>query len=286
MKTLLTTTADYAERYLADINDREVFPSVEALARLTELDLPLADEPSDPLQVLQQLNDIGSAATVASAGSRYFGFVTGGSLPAALAANWLASAWDQNSGLSVMSPIGARLESISQRWLLELLALPEQSACGFVTGATMANFTALAAARHALLKRAGWDVEAEGLFGAPPLNVVAGDEVHVSLLKALGLLGLGRERVIRVPVDKQGRMRADELPTLTDKTIVCIQAGNVNSGAFDPARAICEAAQAAGAWVHVDSAFGLWATAVPSLKHLADGLELADSWANRRTQMA
>lgn len=279
MKSLLTTCADYAGNYLNDVHERDVFPDEAALARLAELDQPLAEAGRDPVEVLKQLHETGSAATVGSAGGRYFGFVTGGSLPAALAANWLATSWDQNSGLSVMSPITAKLETVTQRWLVQLLNLPEQTVCGFVSGATMANFSALAAARHALLTRAGWDVEADGLFDAPPLNVVVGDEVHVSLLKALSLLGLGRNRIIRVAADSQGRMRADQLPPLTDNTIVCIQAGNVNSGAFDPARTICEAAAEAGGWVHVDGAFGLWAAASPELKYLADGLELADSWA-------
>src|SRR6185436_11169610 len=175
-------------------------------------------------------------ATIVNAGGRYFGFVNGGSLPAALAANWLAAAWDQNAGLSVSSPTAAALEEISIQWILDVLALPATGGGGLVTGATMANFAALAASRHALLQRQGWDVERDGLFGAPPLTVVVGDEVHVSLLKALSLLGLGRERVHRVPVDDQGRMRADQLPALDDRTIVCVQAGNVNSGAFDPAR--------------------------------------------------
>jgi glutamate/tyrosine decarboxylase-like PLP-dependent enzyme len=178
-----------------------------------------------------------------------------------------------------MSPIGAALERIALRWLLDVLGLPPGAGGGFVTGATMANFTALAAARHALLQKQGWDVESQGLLGAPPLTVVVGDEVHVSLLKALSLLGLGRDRVIRVPVDGQGRMRADKLPPLTETTLVCIQAGNVNTGAFDPAQEICAAARAAGAWVHVDGAFGLWAAAAPQRAYLTAGIANADSWA-------
>lgn len=279
MKDLLQTAAARAAHYLKTLDKRNVVPSPEAVDRLSQLDEPLPEGPTEPEQVLALLDDIGSPATVASAGGRYFGFVTGGSLPAALAANWLAGAWDQDAGLVVMSPIAAMVEKITLRWLLEVLSLPAEAGAGFVTGATMANFTALAAARHALLHRQGWDVESQGLFGAPPLTVVVGDEVHVSLLKALSLLGLGRDRVIRVPVDGQGRLRAEALPSLTESMLVCIQAGNVNTGAFDPAREICAAAHAAGAWVHVDGAFGLWAAAAPRRAHLTTGVADADSWA-------
>lgn len=279
MKNLLQSAAQRAETYLAGLAERSVIPSPEALEHLAQLDEPLPAGPTDPARVLALLDSLGSPATVASAGGRYFGFVTGGSLPAALAANWLAAAWDQNSALAVMSPIAAKVEEVALRWLLEVLALPPDAGAGFTTGATMANLTALAAARHTLLQQQGWDVEAQGLFGAPPLTVVVGDEVHVSLLKALSLLGLGRERVVRVPVDGQGRMRAEALPDLSPATIVCIQAGNVNTGAFDPAADICAAARQAGAWVHVDGAFGLWAAAAPARAHLAAGFAEADSWA-------
>jgi glutamate/tyrosine decarboxylase-like PLP-dependent enzyme len=200
-------------------------------------------------------------------------------LPIARAANVLAAAWDQNGALRVMSPVAARLEEIALRWMLELLALPASSSGGFVTGATMASFTCLASARHALLERAGWDVEARGLFGAPELTVVVSDEVHVSVLKALALLGLGRDRVTRVPTDGQGRMRADRLPALDPRTIVCTQAGNVNTGTFDPFEAVCAAAARRGAWVHVDGAFGLWAAASPEHRVQVRGMSAADSWA-------
>jgi glutamate/tyrosine decarboxylase-like PLP-dependent enzyme len=279
MKDLLQAAAERAGRYLETLAERGVVPSPEAIENLSQLDEPLPDRPAEPEQILAVLDEIGSPATVASAGGRYFGFVTGGSLPAALAANWLAGAWDQNAGFSVMSPIAAKLEEVALRWLLEVLDLPPAAGAGFVTGATMANFTALAAARHALLERQGWDVEAQGLFGAPPITVIVGDEVHVSLLKALSLLGLGRERVSRVPVDGQGRMRADALPPLSPATIVCIQAGNVNTGAFDLAAEICTAAHEVDAWVHVDGAFGLWAAAAPQRAHLTAGVAQADSWA-------
>jgi glutamate/tyrosine decarboxylase-like PLP-dependent enzyme len=181
--------------------------------------------------------------------------------------------------LDVQSPVSAALEEIARGWLVEILRLPRGTGAGFVTGATMANFTALAAARHAVLERAGWDAEAEGLFGAPAVTVIVGDEVHVSALKALMMLGLGRNRIVRVPVDVQGRMRVDALPKIVGPTIVCMQAGNVNSGAFDPAAEICRAAHDAGAWVHVDGAFGLWAAAAPGRAHLVRGFVEADSWA-------
>jgi glutamate/tyrosine decarboxylase-like PLP-dependent enzyme len=222
---------------------------------------------------------VGSPATVASAGGRYFGFVIGGALPSALAANWLAGAWDQNAGLFVSSPIATVLEEISLRWLLDLLQLPAGSGGAFVTGATIANFTALAAARHAVLDQAGWDVEQKGLFGAPPVTVVVGAEAHPSMIKALGLLGMGRARVVTVPVDSQGRMREDAFPKIAPPAIVCIQAGNVNTGAFDPAGPLCALAHEVGAWVHVDGAFGLWAAASPKYRHLTAGFVDADSWA-------
>jgi glutamate/tyrosine decarboxylase-like PLP-dependent enzyme len=228
---------------------------------------------------LALLDEIGSPATVATTGGRYFGFVIGGTLPAALAVNWLAGAWDQNAGLSVVSPVAARIEEIVLGWILDLLGLSVTCGGGFVTGTTMANFTCLAAGRTALLKRAGWNVEEDGLFGAPPVKVVVGDEAHVSLLKALSLLGLGRSRVVSVSTDEQGRIRTDALPEFDDRTLVCIQAGNVNSGAFDPAPEICRRAREAGAWVHVDGAFGLWAAASSRYAELVDGYSLADSWA-------
>jgi len=279
MKKLLVETADRATRYLSSLPDRSVAPSPATVATLDQLGGPLPDAPANPAQILALLDDIGSPATVATAGPRYFGFVIGGTLPAALAANWLAGAWDQNGAMQVMSPTAARLEEIVLQWTIDLLNLPAGSGAGFVTGTTMANFTALAAARTALLQHAGWNVEEDGLFGAPPIDVVVGDEVHVSLLKALSLLGLGRSRITRVPVDGQGRMRADALPHLHDRTLLCIQAGNVNTGAFDPAEQICARAHETKAWIHVDGAFGLWAGLSPKYAPLLAGFNAADSWA-------
>jgi glutamate/tyrosine decarboxylase-like PLP-dependent enzyme len=279
VRELLNFTAETAARYLSSLDDRGVAPSPEALSRLSELDEPMPELPADPVHVLQTLDRIGSPATMGMAGRRYFGFVIGGSLPAALAANWLAGAWDQCPGLFAASPIGTVLEEVCLGWLLDILKLPTGSAGAFVTGATMANFTALAAARNSVLARVGWNVETEGLFGAPPITVIAGDEAHPSLIKALGMLGLGRSRVLRVPVDDQGRMRAGQIPAFSGPAIVCLQAGNVNTGAFDPAAEICERAHASGAWVHVDGAFGLWAAASPKYAHLVEGVSHADSWA-------
>jgi len=272
-------TAARSHQYLANLDRRSVYPTPQALERLSELDFPLPQAPTSAQDVLTLLDEIGSPATVTSTGGRYFGFVTGGTLPAALAANWLAGAWDQPADMVVASPVSAKIEQVAMRWLLDVLSLPANCGVGFVTGATMANFAALAAARHAILDRLGWDVESRGLFGAPQITIVASEQVHASLLKALSLLGLGRERLIRVPVDDQGRIITSELPELTPATIVCLLAGNVNSGAFDPASQICAAAQHAGAWVHVDGAFGLWAAAAGARSYLTQGYDQADSWA-------
>jgi len=275
----LSDVATRAARYLAGVNDRPVAPSNKAVENLQKLEEPLPDGPVDPAQILSLLDEIGSPATVATTEGRYFGFVIGGTLPAALAANWLAGAWDQNACMQVMSPIAAKLEEVVQGWVLDLLGLPAGSAAGFVTGTTMANFSGLGAARSAVLQRAGWNLEEDGLIGAPHIRVVVGQEVHVSVMRALTMLGLGRSRVITVPADGQGRMRADSLPPLDDRTILCAQAGNVNTGAFDPVREICARAQEAGAWVHVDGAFGLWGAVSPLYAPLLDGIENADSWA-------
>ena len=277
MKELLAETAARAARYVAAIGDRKVLPGPEDIARLDSLSGPLPENPCEPAEVLALLDDVGSPATVATAGGRYFGFVIGGILPAALATNWLAGAWDQNAAMQIMSPVGAKVEDIVREWTLDLLGLPSTS--GFVTCTTMANFSGLAAARSALLQRVGWNVEEDGMFEAPPIRVVVGQEVHVSVLKALSMVGLGRSRVITVPADAQGRMRADALPVLDGHTIVCMQAGNVNTGAFDPAKEICARAQQEGAWVHVDGAFGLWGAVSPQYAPLLDGVSAADSWA-------
>jgi glutamate/tyrosine decarboxylase-like PLP-dependent enzyme len=276
---LLRDIADRCAAYMQAAPARRVPPTDSAVAQLAQLNVPFPDSPIALTDIVERIDRLGSPATTTTTGGRYYGFVNGGALPATTAASWLVAAWNQNVALRVMSPAGAAFEEAALTWAADALGLPAGCGAAAVTGATLANLTGLAAARHTLLARAGWDVERNGLFGAPPLTVVVGDEVHVSLLKALSLLGLGRDRVHRVAVDNQGRMRADALPPLDDRTIVCVQAGNVNSGAFDPAAEICARAHAAGAWVHVDGAFGLWAAASPRYRHLTEGVEQADSWA-------
>jgi glutamate/tyrosine decarboxylase-like PLP-dependent enzyme len=279
MEELLHRTAARANRYLSQLPERSVAPGPDAIAGLERFNELLPEHPDDPERVIALLDEAGSPATMASAGPRFFGFVIGGSHPVAVAASWLTTAWDQNAGAYTASPVAAALEQVAQRWLIELFGLPSTTVAGFVTGATMANMTALAAARHAVLARVGWDVDARGLCGAPPVTVVVGDEVHPSLLEGVGLLGLGRDQVRRVAVDGQGRMRAEMLPPISGPTIVCTQVGNVNTGAFDPVEEIVSQAHEAGAWVHVDGAFGLWAAVAPARAHLVRGVGTADSWA-------
>jgi glutamate/tyrosine decarboxylase-like PLP-dependent enzyme len=279
IQELLNLAAERASRYVREIGARRVAPSARDLAALSKLNHAFPEKSSNPREVLRTLDEIGSPCTVATTAGRYFGFVIGGALPASMAASWLANAWDQNACLRVMSPIAAELEEIVLRWTCEALSLPGDCAGGLVTCATSANFTALLAARQALLARQGWNIAEEGMFGAPGIDVVVGAEVHASVLKALALAGFGKKRLRIVETDTQGRMRADKLPSLNERTIVCIQAGNVNTGAFDPAKEICRRATEHGAWVHVDGAFGLWARLSPKYAHLLEGFEQADSWA-------
>ena len=278
MRELLGSAAARAVRYLEALPNRPVAPDPSSVERLAELDTPLPEQSGDPLDTLATL-DSHSGATMAMGSPRFFGFVIGGALPVSIAANWLATAWDQNAALMLASPATARIEEVALRWMVDLLGLPSETGAGFVTGATTANFTCMLAARHETLRRAGWDVEADGMFGAPPITVIIGEEAHPTVFKSLGMAGFGRNRVVRVPVDEQGRMRVDSLPSITGPTIVILQAGNVNTGAFDPFDQIIPWAHAAGAWVHIDGAFGLWAAAAPSLSHLMRGADEADSWA-------
>lgn len=276
---LLDDVARRAARYLRQLPARAIWPDDAALAALDKFVEPMPRPPAPAEAVLAMLDELGSPATVASAGPRYFGYVVGGALPSAVAANWLAAAWDQNAHHWAGSPVATRLEEVALGWVTELAGLPQGTGGAFVTGASIANFCALAAARHALLGQLGWDVEARGLYGAPEIQVVVGEEVHSTVLKAIALLGLGRERVVRVPADAQGRMRADAVPEIHGPAIVCLQAGNVNTGACDPMHEIIPSARAAGAWVHVDAAFGFWAAASPRYAALVEGMALADSWA-------
>ncbi|MBL7496925.1 aspartate aminotransferase family protein [Frankia sp. CNm7] len=279
----LRAAAAMALEYAATVDDRPATPDTAAFAGLGAFDEPLPQAGVPASETLRLLHAAGSPATMASAGARYFGFVIGATLPAALGAAWLTSAWDQNAALPVMSPVAAKLHDVTRGWLLELLGLPAGSAVAYVTGATVANASCLAAARDTLLARLGWDAQADGLFGAPAFDVVIGEGAHSTLLKSLGLVGLGRSRVHVVPADDQGRMRADALPDLAGPVLVCAQAGEVNTGAFDPFDEIADwlAARphAAPGWLHVDGAFGLWALADPGRRHLVAGLDRADSWA-------
>jgi glutamate/tyrosine decarboxylase-like PLP-dependent enzyme len=280
LDALLADAAGRAAAYLGGLDSRPVAASPEAIERLTAaLATDLPDAPTEPSEVLAFLDDLASPATVASAGGRYFGFVTGGALPATLAAQVLAAAWDQNSFSFTSSPAIACLEAAALTWVKQSLGLHAGAEGALVTGATLANFTCLAAARNRVLAQQGWDADRDGLFGAPPVTVVVGEEAHSTLFKVLSMLGLGRERVVRVPADDQGRLRADALPQVAGPVILCLQAGNVNSGAFDPAEAAIAWARETGAWVHVDGASGLWALAAPELEHLAAGFRAADSWA-------
>ena len=246
----------------------------------------LPDRGRDPRDVLDQIDRLGSPATVTMSGGRYFGFVNGSSLPVTVASNWLATAWDQNCALHVMSPAAATIEAAALRWTLDALRLPADSAGAFVVGATMANFTALAAARHAVLARAGWNVDDDGLHGAPPVTVVVGAEVHSTVRRVLGLLGFGRSRAVVLPVDGQGRIAARDLPRLSGPAIVCLQAGNVNTGALDPAAPLCAWAHEHDAWVHVDGAFGLWARACPDPRQPGRRLRAGRLVGHRRAQVA
>jgi glutamate/tyrosine decarboxylase-like PLP-dependent enzyme len=276
---LLRDACERGVAYLDGVADRPVAPGQQAINGLDGLAFPLPARGLGGPRALHLLDEVGSPATVASNGPRYFGFVTGGALPAAQAASWLSAAWDQNAALSVMSPVAARCGEVAIGWVADLLGLPPGTAGGFVTGATMANATCLAAARDAMLTRYGWDAAGQGLVGAPPVTVVVGAEVHTTVRKALGIVGLGRDRAIVLPVDGQGRIDARDLPALPDPAIVCLQAGNVNTGASDPFGPLIDWAKMHQAWVHVDGAFGLWAAASPTTAAQAADLERADSWA-------
>ncbi len=276
--TLFSRAVAHGQAYLRQGQDRNVAPTREAQAALAAFREPLPEKVGDPTCILDTLHRLGSPGTVAQTGGRFFGLVNGGVIPAALAARLLADAWDQNAVLHAVSPTNAALEETCQNWLVDLLGLPEKTVAGFVTGTSMAIVCGLAAARWRLCERQGYDVNAVGLAGAPPLRIVTGRHAHSTVLKAVALLGFGTGSIEYAEVDEQGRLQPDTLPALDDKTILILQAGNVNSGAFDPIRACCERAKAAGAWVHIDGAFGLWAAACARLRHLTDGLALAQSW--------
>ena len=282
-RALLHRTADLAADFLESLPDRPVGARGDLATLRQAMGGPMPGGPADPAAVVEALARDVQPGLVGSAGPRYFGFVVGGGVPASLAADWLTGAWDQNAGLYALSPAAAVAEEVAAAWLIDVFGLPEGSSVGFATGATMASFTAIAAGRNAVLARAGWNVEEDGLFGAPPIAVVTSDESHVTIFVSLQMLGLGRTRVHRVATDAQGRMRADglreTLARIDGPTIVCAQAGNVNTGSFDPLPEIVEIVrERPNAWLHVDGAFGLWATAVPGLEDRVAGLAGADSW--------
>ena len=260
------------------LDERQPFPAEASLDALSAFDEIMPERGADAEAVLRQLQDVGAPATVAHGGGRYFGFVNGGALPIALAARLLADFWDQNAALHIMSPIAAKLEAVCERWLVDLLDLPLATVAGFVGGSSTATLCGLLAGRDELLRRQGWDISQCGLFGAPAIRVVASEEAHATVFKALHILGIGDAQIERVESDDQGRIDAECLPALDDNTLFILQAGNVNSGAFDDFDSLCKAAKSAGAWTHIDGAFGLWARACASKAHLALGIELADSW--------
>jgi glutamate/tyrosine decarboxylase-like PLP-dependent enzyme len=279
---LLSRTREIASGFLQTIDTRQVNARATFAELVAALGGPIPRGPQDPVAVVEQLASDAEPGLIASTGPRYYGFVTGGSLPAAVAADWLASTWDQNAGLHILSPAMSAIEEVAAGWVLDLLNLPRTASVGFVTGATMANMTALAAARHEVLRRVGWDVEALGLQGAPPITVVAGAEAHASIRSATRIIGLGASTIVNVEADGQGRMRpeslAETLAKIDGPTIVCAQSGNVNTGAFDPIGPIADLTTRHGAWLHIDGAFGLWAAVSPSRRHWLEGAERADSW--------
>jgi len=279
---LLARASQLANEFLDGIADRPVAHRVEFEQLLSDIcGEGIQDEGDDPVQIIEQLSQLADRAAVAMAGPRYFGFVVGGSLPVALATDWLTAAWDQNAAFYAHSPLAAAAEQTAGEWLVDLFGLAKGTSFGFVTGGTMANFTGLAAGRHALYRGLGWDVEKQGLIGAPRITVVTSDESHVSALACLQMLGLGSEQVVKIPADEQGRMRSDQLrsilPGIETPVLVCAQAGNVNTGSFDPIDEIVAATRERPSWLHVDGAIGLWAAAAPEYQSLIHGIELADS---------
>ena len=278
-RSLFEKAAGYGLEYLETAPDRNIYPTESALDNLAVFEEGLPEESGNAHEVLDKLNQYGSPATVAQIGGRYFGFVNGSMVPAGLVAKSVATFWDQNTAMQVISPISSKLEAVVERWLVDLFGFPSGTVAGFVSGSSMANFCGLAAGRHRVLKNQGWDLAEQGLFGAPKIRVVTGRHAHSSILKAISLNGLGKGNIEWVEVDDQGRIRTDQVPELDHRTILILQAGNVNSGAFDDFAAICRRAQDQGAWIHIDGAFGLWAGATSRLRHLTEGFAYANSWA-------
>lgn len=277
--TLYQQAIQYGTSYIVEAFDRNVYPTEEALVDLAYFEEALPEHSGKASAVLEQLQKYGAPATVSQIAGRYHGFVNGSVVPAGLAAKLLATFWDQNTAMQVISPLASKLEQVVEGWLKELFGLPEHTVAGFVSGTSMANFCGLAAARYRLLARQDWDINQKGLYGAPPLRIVTGRDAHSTVLKAISLLGFGQDSIEWVEVDEQGRILPSSMPQLDAQSILILQAGNVNSGSFDPIEECCQLAKEAGAWVHIDGAFGLWAQAVERLKHLTHGIEKAHSWA-------
>ena len=278
-KIIFEKASQFAKEYLESVFERNVYPTEEALADLDKFDESMPLDSTKANDVIQFLNEYGSPATVTTTGARYFGFVSGAAVPVSLAAKVISTFWDQAPAMHVLSPIGSTLETVVEKWLKEIFNLPESTVAGFVSGTSTANICGLAAARFRLLSNLNWDINDKGLFNAPKLRIVTGKHAHSTILKAIGLLGFGKENIEWVDVDDQGRLELSSLPQLDDRTILILQAGNVNSGSFDNFSELCKIAKKAGSWVHIDGAFGLWAGAVNKLKHLTNGIEGANSWA-------
>lgn len=278
-KEIFKQAQTYAFNYLETVFDRNVYPTEAAIDNLTIFDEELPVHTTTAESVLEQLHTYGSPATTATLGGRYFGFVTGSAVPVGLAAKNLGTYWDQAPAMNVLSPIGSKLEAVVEKWLVALFNLPTNTVAGFVSGTSSANLCGLAAARYRILQRNNWDINKKGLRNAPKIRIVTGTQAHSTVLKAIGILGLGQENIEWVAVDNQGRIIPELIPELDENTILILQAGNVNSGAFDNFEMICEKAKKTNTWVHVDGAFGLWAGAVKELKHLTKGVEHASSWA-------
>ena len=278
-KSIFDQAREYAFDYADKAMERSVFPTPASIEDMNAFNEDMPALSGDPKKIIEMLHKYGSPATVSQIGGRYFGFVNGGVIPAALAAKWLSDFWDQNTPLHYTSPIASKLESIVEKWLRQLFNLSDETVAGFVSGSSMANLCGLAAARFRIYQRLGWDINAKGLEGAPKIRIVAGKHAHGTVLKAIAILGLGKDNIEWVEVDSQGRIITGEIPTLDSRSILILQAGNVNSGAFDPFEEICQKARETGAWIHIDGAFGLWAKCSDKLKHLANGIEWANSWA-------
>jgi glutamate/tyrosine decarboxylase-like PLP-dependent enzyme len=277
-KEIFKQAQKYAFDYYDKIGARSVYPTPDAIADLAKFEEELPESPGNAAEVVELLNKYGTPASVAQTGGRYFGFVNGGVIPAALAVRWLADFWDQNTALYVISPIAAKLEEVCEAWLKKLFSLPENVVAGFVSGSSLAIFCGLAAARYRIFDNSGWDINKKGFYGAPRLRVVAGRQAHGTVIKAIALLGLGIDNIEWVETDAQGRIIASDIPELDARTILILQAGNVSSGAFDSFDEICEKANKVNAWVHIDGAFGLWASASSQLNHLTQGIEKANSF--------